>query len=255
MKPRPLFDELAAVQGRIRAAPQLWLGLDFDGTLVELHDDPFLVALEPNLRAILQRLQAKPLLHIAVISGRSLEDVRQRVGLPGIAYAGNHGLEIEAPGLNYCDPAAMNARSDLAAVAEQLREELEQYPGAWIEDKSLTLEVHYRRTVPGVHLEIAELVRNAARGRETILARPDAFGSQVLPVQAGNKGTAARTLIRHSAPDALPIFIGDSRTDEDAFAALTEGITICVGRRDTAAAYRVESPWDVARFLRLLIEE
>ena len=106
----PLFDNLAEVGRRVDAAPSVDLFLDFDGTLAPLMDRPEHVQLAPEVRQALLRLQALPDVVVAVVSGRALADVQERVGIPGIYCAGNHGLEIHGPDCAFLETSAIEQR-------------------------------------------------------------------------------------------------------------------------------------------------
>src|SRR5205085_6274271 len=101
----PLFHNLNSIGARVTAAAGVLLFLDFDGTLSPIVDIPEKATLPDETRDILIRLNRRPRFNLALISGRSLADVEQRVGLPDLIYAGNHGLEIRATGLRYTEPA------------------------------------------------------------------------------------------------------------------------------------------------------
>ena len=233
--------------------PFLVVDLAPDGTLTEHIDDPFAVALTPAMRDGLTKLAACPAVDVAIVSGRSLADLKPRVALPGIAYSGNHGLEIDAPGLHCLDPIAESARGALLAIKQDVEQFLRAHPGSFVEDKILTLEVHYRLC--------PEESKNAIRSflnqtlNESVYVRHTEFGSEIRPSGAGHKGTAARKLWNYqSHGQGIPLFLGDSVTDEDAFIELNEGITVKVGPGVTAAQYRVDSPHDVLRLIHRLHE-
>lgn len=250
-----LFDTLDAVLERVRSAPRVWIGTDFDGTLVPHGADPGAIALDPTVRELLADLTT--VAAVAVVTGRSLADIRRLVGLDSLAYAGNHGLEIAANGLTERDSAAVLAREPLARAAARLADELAGLPDLTVQDKWLTLAIDYFSSPHEVRRIATAAIDSAVAASRPLFARHGVHGSEVRPVGSGHKGTAAIRLRDHQAgPDALAIFLGDELTDEDAFAALPDGITIRVGNdsRPTAARYRVETPRDVADFLRRVRE-
>ncbi|MDP1591342.1 MAG: trehalose-phosphatase, partial [Prosthecobacter sp.] len=90
--------------------PRILIGCDFDGTLAPLVSHADKACLTAATKAVLLRLASLPGVILAVISGRSLVDLRQRVGLPGVLYAGNHGLEMTgSDGATIRAPAAAEA--------------------------------------------------------------------------------------------------------------------------------------------------
>ena len=99
--PLHLFDPLKDLEGRIRSGRRVLLFVDFDGTLVPIRDDPMACRLPDEGRDLLGRIAAHPNAAAAIVSGRDLPDLRPRVGVDGLAYAGNHGLEIRGVGFEY----------------------------------------------------------------------------------------------------------------------------------------------------------
>ncbi|WP_420130207.1 trehalose-phosphatase [Longimicrobium sp.] len=206
-----------------RASGQIVLLLDFDGTLAPIVDRPELAAMPDGTRAALDRLMAMEGVTVAVVSGRGLADVRERAGIPGIAYAGNHGMEIEGAGLRRIHPEAAAARPLLEAVAAVIEPALEGIDGAFLEDKGLTLSIHYR-LAPDHAEEVREIVLEAAEGRPELEVFEGKMIVEVRPRVEWHKGKAVLFLLDQMRPpaDAPVLYLGDDRTDEDAFHALAE---------------------------------
>lgn len=247
-----LNDHRAELAAGIRSGRRPLLFLDFDGTLVPITDKPFACELAPDVRATLSALAA--VLPVAVVSGRQLADLGPRVGVDGIALAGNHGFEIAGPGFAFREPTAVDLAGKLAAVIGELRAAIKGVPGAWVQDKTLTATVHFRESPADRLAEVdraVEAVTEPHRVAGRFVLRPGKDVLEVRPDVDWHKGRAVEWLTRrYAVTDALPIFIGDDLTDEDAFAALGDGVTILVGpARPTAARFRVDSPADVAMFL------
>lgn len=252
-----LSEHLEEVRDRVRRAGEVWVGCDFDGTLSHLVDDPWAAAVDPLAAAALARLAACPAASVAVISGRALSDLRPRVGMPGIALAGNHGAEIDAPGLQLVDPTATAAVPAINAAHRRLADStLTTMQGVTIDHKTYSLAVDYRAVPPTGRSDIRVAVENAAAGFPELHFHHGLNGSEIRATAGWNKGSAATRLLLHQAgADAVPFFLGDDRTDEDAFAALPDGVTVCVGEHATVARYRVISPSAVATFLGWLATE
>ncbi|AXN43072.1 trehalose-phosphatase [Mycobacterium marinum] len=229
---------------------------DFDGTLSEIVDDPDAATPTAGAVAALQQLAAQ--CPVAILSGRDLADVSQRVGLPGIWYAGSHGFELTAPdGTHHQNEAAAAAIPVLEQAAAQLRDRLGSIPGVMVEHKRFGVATHYRNAARDRVGEIAAVVRAAGQrdglrvttGREVIELRPDIDW---------DKGKTLRWVIDHlpdqRAAPLVPIYLGDDITDEDAFDAVgPNGVAIMVrhnedGDRATAALFALESPARVAEF-------
>ena len=248
-----------SVARRIRDAGTVLLLFDFDGTLVPIVDRPELAALAPETWQSLVNLAGRENFITGVISGRSLADVSAKVDVPGLLYVGNHGFEIAGRGISFSHPQAQEARETLAGVREELGEALSVLQGTIIEDKRLTLSVHYRL--------VSESEQAILRQRFDDVLLPyiksgqlrTTVGKMVLEVRPNlewGKGEAIIEL-KHIFPDtALTAFFGDDVTDEDGFATVqeTNGIAVFVGaaRQPTAALHRVDSPAEVSEVLDLL---
>src|SRR5271166_3753400 len=95
----PLWERLPEIERQIAKAPHLLVLLDYDGTLTPLVDRPEIAVLDPRTRLAITTLAGRPITSVAILSGRALEDVKTLVGIDGLIYAGNHGLEIQGPGI------------------------------------------------------------------------------------------------------------------------------------------------------------
>lgn len=233
----------------VAGQPSVLLLLDFDGTLSEIVEHPESAALRPGNADLLESLSRKPGSTVGILSGRSLEDVRRRVGVPGLVYGGNHGLEIAGPHLQYRHPHAADAIAHFAELAALLNAPLAKIPGARVENKTLTLTVHYRQTPAEDHARVGAIVNDVAEsaiaaGRVRLAAAKSAI--ELRPSIDWNKGRALELIRSRLAPDAFPIYVGDDATDEDAFAAAQAagGCAVFVGPAGspTRARYRLDSP-------------
>jgi trehalose-phosphatase len=243
-------DLLAGAGGR-----SLAVFLDYDGTLAPIvphYDDAWLPAETRAAVAALVRV-----VPVAVVSGRDLTDVRARVGVAGVVYAGSHGLEIETPGGVH--EVAPEARAALAAAATALRAGLPSAPGILLEPKRYGVAVHWRMADPAV----LPAVRRAV---DAVLARHQTLrlyeGKKVLELQPDvvwDKGHAVRHLLQAASPGAaMPwaIYVGDDRTDEDAFRALGPdgtGIVVREEARATSASWWPRDPGEVTELLTELL--
>ncbi|HYL75510.1 MAG TPA: trehalose-phosphatase [Bryobacteraceae bacterium] len=251
----PLFEHLSEISCNVSAAHQLFLFLDFDGTLAPIGNDPDKAYMGPETRKALLKLAAKDRVSLAIISGRALSDLRERVGLKNIIYAGNHGLEIKGPGMEFVEPAAAQQIRALGELARHLRTRLHDIPGVEVENKVLSASVHFRRAAPGKRGEIGQMVRTAVESIGSLFEMT--LGRKVFEIRPRvnwHKGRAVRWIKETSGtPDALSVYLGDDATDEDAFSALGEDITISVGRcKRTSARYCLERQEAVQQFLTWL---
>jgi trehalose-phosphatase len=236
---------------------RLLLITDFDGTLSSYVSHPRLARLAPQSRSSLERLSRMSHVSVAVISGRALADIQSRVGIPGLYYGGNHGLELEGPDLEFIHPKAVQCRNAIELVARKAREHLVGVPGAMVEDKSFSLSIHYRR-VPAAAMSLFHkgIKRLKTFARNLPVAwRPGHKIWEAVPRVAWHKGRAAQYLRRHLG-QPWPVLLGDDRTDEDMFRAFPKtGWTIRVGHSDhSSARLHLMNQKDVQKFLTALIE-
>ncbi len=260
---RQLTEHVPEIRAAILDGRPLAIMLDFDGTLAPIADKPEYVELPERTRTVLRRLANEPKTVVAVVSGRSLDDVRRRVGIEEIVYVGNHGLQIAGPGWTWNLEHAQRLREAITACCDRLRSRLREIPGAWVEDKGVTATVHFRQTpYPRIEEIRRAVFEEVARTPGRSLAVHQ--GKKVLevrPVVAWDKGAATRwVLMRHFGDtwpaEATVIYIGDDRTDEDAFLDLPEtAITVKVGPSPypTAARFTVRDLEEVYAFLTALV--
>lgn len=203
---------------RIVDAQPVALITDFDGTLSEIVARPELAVIDPRCRDTLAKLSAMVPV-VAVLSGRHVEEVRRLVGLPGVVYVGNHGLERWEAGRTHVESPAARYATVIRHILEEARKEL-KLPGLRFEDKGVTASIHYRalRNPAQAQKRLASVVNDLARGtgvevvegRRVIELRP--------PIEV-NKGTALLDLLQKQTVGAA-IYAGDDTTDVDAFRAL-----------------------------------
>lgn len=137
-------------------------------------------------------------------------------------FAGNHGMEIEGPGVTEIAPEALRLRPGLERAKERIARGIDGVPGAWIEDKGLTLTIHHRQADPGDEPRIRRVVEEAATGQTGLRVTSGKKVLEVRPDVAYDKGTAVNFILRQldPPPGAPVLYIGDDRTDEDAFLAV-----------------------------------
>ena len=192
---------------------------------------------------------------MAVVRGRALADVKKRVRLGGVSIAGNHGLEWFVAGKRKqvdVSPVMMRA---LRAARKELTALEKRYKGVYVEDKMLSISVHFRRARAherAVEREVRRIARGIGASRLRIIG--GIFVLNILPKAGWDKGRAAAMMASRikSSKNAIPIFVGDDETDEDAFRALRRGITIRVknGKNaETAARYTLNNTESVRKFL------
>src|SRR4029453_3334756 len=240
-----------------RSGDRLAVLLDYEGTLTPIVSHPEDAWLPESMRQTLRSLAAR--VPVAILSGRDLDDVRGRVLVEGIVYAGSHGFDIVgAGGLRRELGAAYLPVLDTAEM--ELREALDEISGAQLERKHFSVAAHYRNVSEHDAFKVALAVDAVAAGHRELRRINGKKVYELLPDIDWNKGKAVLWLLdtlELERGKAFPIFIGDDRTDEDAFRALEErGVGILVSEQPqvTAASYWLNNPEEVERFLRALIE-
>ena len=255
-----LLNVWPSVARRLGNADSVLLLFDYDGTLTPIVARPEDALLSADVRDLLTRLSETGGYVVGIVSGRSLADLKQMVAIPGLVYAGNHGLEIDGPGIEFVHPEAMAALPALDELFALLPAALADIPGVAVEHKGLTLTVHYRG-VPDAYADaVDDAVAAAARPFVTAQMLRLTQGKKVVEVRPNvewHKGKAIDR-IRESYPgQPLPVFFGDDRTDEDGFTAVQHqgGVAVYVGRARSAttALHQLESPAEVAQALRLVL--
>jgi len=249
----PHRDEIAR---RLAAAPHWLVCFDFDGTLTPIVSHPDQAQLCDGTRDKLRTLAAHPGVDVAIVSGRALEDLSRRVAIPGLILAGNHGLEIVGRDIVFLEPTAIALRAELQALASLIERDLRAIPGAHLENKKLTLSVHFRQAAVEHHEEIRRIVQgHAALHDGRIVITPGSMVWEVRPRVDWHKGAAVNWIRRHvGGPSSVVLYVGDDRTDEDAFRALPREITVKVGTEPTAANYFLEKVDDASRVLDWLLK-
>lgn len=227
--------------------------LDVDGTILDIAPTPREVEVPSSLRRVLAAVSERVDGALALVSGRPLSDldiIFAPLRLPAI---GGHGAELR--------PVAGSDRIErqAAMLGDEIRTTLQRiaasHTGVMMEDKGYSIALHYRM-VPALELVLVLEVRRAVASDPSIELLTGKAVIEIKPAGL-NKGTAVRALMAH-APfrGRTPIFIGDDKTDEDAFAVVPEfnGQAISVGRKLDGIEDHFDTPADVRRWLELLSE-
>jgi trehalose-phosphatase len=252
--PIALADNFDALSARVEAATHVALFLDFDGTISRIVPVPQDAKLDSGIRSTLEGLAARPDFTIGIVSGRALADVRERVGIKNAIYVGNHGLEIEGDEVRFREPQAEALRRELRCLVLQLKLALCDTDGLEIEDKALSLSVHFRRVTEHLHDWVRAMTCSTVGRSRSFACREGKMVVEVFPRVDWNKGRAVKWIAREVLPSSpLLLYIGDDISDEDAFAAISDGITIRVGGLSgTAAQYALPDVSAVGLFLKWL---
>jgi trehalose-phosphatase len=262
-----LFQSWESFTAAITAAAHTLLLSDYDGTLTPIVSRPDEAILSPGAREKLHALAEKPAVSVGIISGRSLAEIKAMVGIDGIYYAGNHGLEIEGPGLKFTNPAAEAARAEIKHLSRQLSTGLNSIEGVIIEDKGLSLSVHYRLVKAGGESQVASIFHQITspllrEGRIRLTSGKKVWEAR--PPIDWHKGKAVESIRQEikallKVEQLLTIYLGDDTTDEDAFRVThhPQGWSIFVGPEENPSSnadYLLKSTSEVMAFLSRLLE-
>jgi trehalose-phosphatase len=239
---------------------------DYDGTLTPIVGRPDEAILSSEVKNKLHALTEKPNFSTGIISGRSLSEVKTLVGINGIYYAGNHGLEIEGPSIKFTNTTAEATQVEIKNLFKQLSAKLSDIQGTIIEDKGLSLSIHYRLVKKSKENTVREIFsqitsRPFHEGKIKITSGKKVW--EIRPPIDWHKGKAVELIIREmkmmlKCKQLSTIYLGDDTTDEDAFKIIhrPEGWSIFIGKENTLsnADYFLESTSEVSTLLSRLLE-
>jgi alpha,alpha-trehalase len=230
--------------------------LDFDGTLSPIVDHPSAAAPAEGMRSIVQHLSTR--CPLGVISGRALDDVRRRLGVEGIWYAGSHGFEIAGPaGEHHEYDGAAESVPALDATEAEVGDRLAGFDGVVVERTRFSLSVHVRSVGADDVDDVIRVVDEAVESREALKVTSGRRVLEIRPAVAWDKGRALTWLLEHMdvGTSPFPVYVGDDRTDEDAFEVVRDvglGIVVCSDERagePTAAHVSVADPGQLRSLL------
>lgn len=265
INPPRVLDRLDVVS-EILGASRVGLFSDFDGTLTPIFDDPRNTVLSPAIRDTIGELSTRLEL-VAMVSGRDVNTLREMIGLTSVTYVGNHGLEEWTPRGERRVYESQISDGLIKEVEKGI--ELSEVAGISLENKGLSVAVHYRNSPdPAMaRTELLPMLKHLAAARGLGIRE----GKMVLEIgtEAGvNKGTAVSRMVRDSRLMGA-IVLGDDLTDCDAFDALCDlvrkgtlkGAAIAVVDEETPEAvtrradFRLTGMGEVEEFLRWMVYE
>lgn len=258
MEPLPsALDDFEKISRRA-ADKRIAVFLDYDGTLSPIADSPDLAVMQEDMRETVTGLSRH--CPVGIISGRDLKDVRDKVKIDSVVYAGSHGFDIAGPkGLQVENTVGEKFLPVLDKAEKELSRKLDSIRGILVERKKFAVAIHYRLVDPEKVEGIEKVVDEVSAGHPELRK---AYGKKIFELQPHvdwHKGKALFALLRAlnlDGEDLLPFYIGDDVTDEDAFRALKDrGIGIVVRDRphETAAEYSLKNSEEVREFLLRLI--
>ncbi len=255
-----LFDVWDEIDERLRGRCVM-LFLDYDGTLTPIAELPESARLTNRMKKLLGELMLIKDISLAIVSGRSLEQLKKFVGVSGLLYVGNHGFEIEGPGIQHTHPGAVEGKGFMQDIAGLLETAFSSTQGIFIENKTFTLSVHYRQVsedkVDRMRMIFLKVIYPFLDKAQVIFTE----GKKVLEVRPAlgwNKGTAVtwlygRRLAENPSRHILPVYVGDDRTDEAALKAMKDcglGVKVAEDAPDSHAGYYLRNPDEVYDFLK-----
>lgn len=247
-----LFDHISEIK-RTAFHKNIFIFLDYDGTLTPIVGTPDKAVISDDMRSLIIKL--KDIIPVAVISGRALKDIKSRVGIEDIIYAGNHGAEIWDGEKQIVSQGSVESRRLLEDILVRLKKETSHIKGVLIEDKGITASLHFRNVDVRQVGKVFEIFEKIAKEYEEDLRF--IIGKKVFeirPVNIWNKGDAVSWIIDNMGQGRFPIYIGDDTTDEDAYRVLkNRGLAISIGG-SANADYYIQNQEEVKDFLAMIYE-
>ncbi|XP_057971889.1 probable trehalose-phosphate phosphatase J isoform X2 [Malania oleifera] len=244
--------------------------LDYDGTLSPIVDDPDRAFMSDAMRATVRKLARY--FPTAIVSGRCRDKVYSFVRLAELYYAGSHGMDIKGPSKKgskckksqtiLCQPAS-EFLPMIDEVYQTLQERTKSTPGAKVENNKFCLSVHYRCVDETKWNSLAQQVKSVLKEYPKLRLTQGRKVLEIRPTIKWDKGKALEFLLESlgfaNCNDVLPVYIGDDRTDEDAFKILRDrgqgfGILVSKAPKDTSASYSLQEPAEVMDFLQRLVD-
>jgi len=262
------FEEIvAASKGK-----QIVMFLDYDGTLSPIVDDPDAAFMSETMRMAVRSVAKQ--FPTAIVSGRCRDKVFEFVKLAELYYAGSHGMDIKGPAKPSSGHAKSKAKGVLfqpaseflpmiEQVNQRLIDETRHVPGAKVENNKFCVSVHFRCVDEKSWAALAETVKGVVREYPKLRLSQGRMVFEVRPTIKWDKGKALEFLLESlgfaDCSNVLPVYIGDDRTDEDAFKVLRrrgQGVGILVSKhpKETSASFSLQEPAEVMEFLLRLVE-
>ncbi len=255
-----LYSNQSEIESKFRDRIPVFF-LDFDGTLSPIVDHPEDAVLPEEIGYNLKECAAR--FKVAIVSGRDLDDLKGKIDIRNLIFAGSHGFRISGPaGLYMEHPKSKEILPLLDKIEKGLYDgDFENTGGIQIDRKRYALGIHYRNVrdedVPGIRSKVNEIIKKYPGFRK-------GWGKKIVEIKPDvnwDKGEAVTWILENldmkHKENILPVYIGDDVTDEDAFNKLkTNGLGIIVGSHGnpTAASYKLKNPFQVGLFLKWISE-
>ena len=262
-----LFENILSFNEILQTKKRIILLTDYDGTLSPIQKHPDLATLPEEVRQVLVNISENKAFILGIITGRALRQIKKLINIPGILYAANHGLELEGPGIRFVSKEARKARYRLWHIYMRLFKSLKHIEGILIEDKGLSVSLHYRSVKKSGDVEqFARILQDIIKpflDNKTLFLDTGKMVYEIRPPVKWDKAITIKWLLTNYFPlefsaDGLLIYMGDDKADIEVFDSLKgKGLTVFVGNpSDTSTAdYYVSSPEEVKVFLEHLYEQ
>jgi trehalose-phosphatase len=253
-----LWNSKDIIEKRLKVSFHILMLLDYDGTLTAIAESPKNAKLSEETKKVLNKFKDLEQLTLGIVSGRGVYDIKKQINIKDIVYAGNHGLEWEIDNVVYVTPGISETRELYLKILNDFGPLEKKYKGIFIEDKNLTISIHYRMLkkslLPAFLVEFDDFI-NSYLESPLIKLIKNRMVFDIMPNVKWGKGSFINWLISTQKSPPLTIYIGDDRTDEDAFSKLKDAITIRVGKGETEANYYLNDIDDTMKFLRWTYEK
>ncbi|XP_050378031.1 probable trehalose-phosphate phosphatase D [Argentina anserina] len=261
-----MFEEITnASKGK-----QIVMFLDYDGTLSPIVEDPDRAFMSNEMRKAVRAVARY--FPTAIVSGRCRDKVYSFVKLAELYYAGSHGMDIKGPSKsnkykNANQAVLFQPASEFVPMIDEvckiLVEKTKSISGARVENNKFCLSVHFRCVEEKSWAALAEQVRLVLSEYPKLKLTQGRKVLEIRPTIKWDKGKALEFLLESlgyaNSSEVLPVYIGDDRTDEDAFKVLRDrgqgfGILVSKVPKETNASYSLQEPAEVKDFLRRLVK-
>ena len=242
---------------------RVFIFLDYDGTLSPIVRNPKAAKIPVSTKKTLRQLIRKKRFILGVISGRSLSDIKKRLALKNIVYAGNHGLEAQYKNKKLSPKFSQQSKykAVLKKINNQLVEALKDIKGVVLEDKGVILALHYRKVDKNKQKRVIRIFQKilkpylktklvkSGRGKKVLEVKPNIFFSKADSLRFFHKQ------FKKTKAD-LTMFFGDDLTDEDVFKILKKpDLTVRIGRKKSSRArYYLSTPKQLSQSLRYILK-
>lgn len=256
--PARFFENLDEIKNRV-ANKEVLVFLDYDGTLTPIVATPDLAVISDEMRETVRKLAGK--YKVSIVSGRATDDVRSKVKIDGIFYAGSHGFEIVQPdGTVKMKKEAKEICKTINEAHKKLSGRLKNIKGALVENVKFTISTHYRLVADEDLPKIKQAVEEILKEYPTLRKTQGKKVFELRPKIDWDKGKAVTWILKglkFNDRDNLVIYIGDDTTDEDAFRVIKDkgfGILVADPPKSSEARYMVKNTEEVKKILNIFID-